>query len=204
MAGKRGPKIKPSIEALIEYMARQDKRPREALASALKEQIEQMGEISPTEGTLVKMISEFRNSPNPQEDQPWALSSLNDMIPPIPTEALPAVLEAYIYSHEHMNHEFTVRDAKWVARIHKLYKDVAKSTSMAMGLAQIELLAGLTKGKWGESEEILNLYEDYTGKKISPERRKKILREGKQWLNPEQSKDIAKRIKDITKRGGKL
>jgi len=139
-----------------------------------------------------------------RQDLPWHLGALKDN--PIPPEALPAVLEAYVYSHEHLNHEFTVRDAQWVARIYRLYKNVGKvgkSTSRAMGLAQIELLARLTGGKWGESEEILNLYEDYTGKKISPKRRERILREGKQWLSPKQTEAVAKRIKDIVKRGGK-
>ena len=55
----RGPKISSEVRQLIISQAIHDSKtmPRRALAVRLQELIERMGEVSPTEDTLTRMIS---------------------------------------------------------------------------------------------------------------------------------------------------
>jgi hypothetical protein len=110
----RGPKIKPTIRALIRITAREDKRDRRVVALALQKLIERLGEPVPGEETLMRMISEERNKdPNP-EDQPWHFGTLNDY--PLSPEGLKAVLEAYWFADRH-GATLTIREAKWIGRL---------------------------------------------------------------------------------------
>jgi len=116
MKEKRGrPAIKPSIKQLICAKALKDKdAPRLALAVELKNLIEEMGEISPSEETMMKLISQARNHPVSELDKPWSIARLDDY--PIPPKELPKVIREY---RRHMDEgtEFTIRQAKWVARL---------------------------------------------------------------------------------------
>lgn len=110
----RGPKIKPTIKALIRITAREDKRDRRVVALALQELIERLGESVPGEDTLMRMISEERNKDSNPEDQPWHLGTLNDY--PLSPEGIRAVLEAYWYADRNGT-TLTIREAKWIGRL---------------------------------------------------------------------------------------
>ncbi len=88
MNGKRpgrGPQISNEVRRLIISEAIHDSRnmPRRALAVRLQDLIEKMGEISPTEDTLAKMISEARNKQPSEIDRPWSIGACAEYnIPP--------------------------------------------------------------------------------------------------------------------------
>src|SRR4030065_755843 len=73
----RGPKISLEVRRMIIGQAIHDNKnmPRRALAVRLQDLIEKMGEISPTEDTLAKLISEARNQQPSELDQPWSIGA---------------------------------------------------------------------------------------------------------------------------------
>jgi len=123
MSAKRGrPPIKPHIKQLIYAQALQYKNiPRFALAVDLKKLIEEMGEVSPTEETMMKLISESRNHPVSDLDSPWSLGCLAKY--DIPPEALPIVIWIYEKRLREEEQHFTIREVLWIARLHKVIDD---------------------------------------------------------------------------------
>ena len=120
MPTKRGrPGIKPIIKRLIYAKALENRDiPRLALAVELKNLIEEMYEVPPTEETMIKLISKARNHPASPLDEPWSPGSLAkyEMSP----EALPAVMWVY---EKHLREEeqpLTIRQAMWIARLYKV------------------------------------------------------------------------------------
>ena len=75
---RRGPKIRPKIQGLIHLRALEEPRlPRDIVALHIRDEIERIGEIPPSEETIVKMVSRERNrEPNPL-DEPWSLGMLS-------------------------------------------------------------------------------------------------------------------------------
>jgi|TARA_Y100000310_G_scaffold36202_1_gene34103 hypothetical protein len=122
MTTKRGrPKIKPNVKRTIYAKALKEKKtPRLALAVELKHLIEEMGEIPPSEETMIKLISQARNSPASPIDTDWSLASLPEY--PISADALPTVMS--IYARRILqgdgNEYLTIREALWIARLYKL------------------------------------------------------------------------------------
>ncbi|MFC2035270.1 hypothetical protein ACFLUJ_04000 [Chloroflexota bacterium] len=154
---KRGrPPIQPSIKALIYTKAQNTKTPREALAVELTELIEKMGEVPPTEETMIKRISEARNLPTDPQDEPWALGTIFEY--PIASDSLPAVfkvLSLFVDWNEKRKDEnnliFSIRQAKWVGILAHIikegeplssmtYTDVSDLYRMACRYAEVERL----------------------------------------------------------------
>lgn len=152
------------------------KKPRRALAIELQNLIERMGEVVPSEETIEKLISQARNhDPHPQ-DNPWSLVSVEQYPNLFSPEALPSVLQAWVYVREHLKCSFTIRQAKWVARLYAVIKDIPNLISKALCYAQIELIASIIPG--GEIETSgadLSIFELMTGEEVSVERRCQIL-----------------------------
>ncbi len=169
----RGPKISPTIRALIMYEALNDKRPRRVVAVNLQKQIEQLGESVPGEETLLRLISEDRNNEHP-EDQPWSIATLKDF-PIVSPEALPSVLKGWAYAREHLKAAFTIREAKWVARLCYVIKDIDILTSKALIYARTELIAEITGESKDSFEEDLKLFTLLTGEDITSERTNQII-----------------------------
>ena len=119
---KRGrPRIKPIIKRLIYAKALKEREaPRQALAVELKQLIEEMKEIPPSEETMIKLISRARTNPESPLDEVWTLGSLSEH--PIPTDALPIVMSLqYRRLMEYDTEKFlTIREALWAARLYKL------------------------------------------------------------------------------------
>ena len=118
----RGPKISREIRRLIIGQAIHDSKnmPRRALAVRLQDIIEKMGEISPTEDTLVKLISEARNQQPSELDQPWSIGACAEYnIPPdtIPTLIKLQKLKATNDKEVSLG-EISIREAQWVARLY--------------------------------------------------------------------------------------
>jgi len=123
MKGKRGrPAIKPYIKDLIYAKALQDKNmPRLALAVELRKLIEEMGELPPTEETMMSHISKARNHPVSPLDSPWSIGYLGQY--DIPPEALPKVMSIYEKRLRAIKPHFTIREVLWIARLHKTIDD---------------------------------------------------------------------------------
>ena len=120
MKGKRGrPAIKPSVrKTIFEKAINRKQLPRLALAVELKNLIEEMGEVPPSEETMVKLISQARNRPvDSPLDNSWSLGCLTQY--DIPSEALPIVMNIYNKCLVE-DDEFTIREALWVGRLHKI------------------------------------------------------------------------------------
>jgi hypothetical protein len=122
MAGNRGPKISKDIMVLICDKALKSSKRRTKLAEELEEIIQNKGWRSPTIETMEKLISKARNHKN-EQDKPWSIASLDTYS--IPPEALPAVLAEYARhklkeDDTIANTDFTIRQAKWVARLSKI------------------------------------------------------------------------------------
>ncbi len=122
MAAKRGrPKIKPVVKNTIySYALKHKDTPRQALAVELRHLIEEMGEIVPSEETMIKLISQRRNHPDSPTDVLWSLGSLPEY--PIPIDALPMVMSICVRRiMQYDDDDFlTIREALWVARLYKL------------------------------------------------------------------------------------
>ena len=125
IAKKRGrPGIKPHIKALIFRKAVQNKGiPRLALAVELKNLIEEMNEVPPSEETMLRMISEAHNCPEGPLDKPFCLGALVEN--PIPPEALLTVMGVWA-QYRKQGDTFTIREALWVSRLSSVLSEFEK------------------------------------------------------------------------------
>ncbi len=116
----RGPKISNEVRRLIISEATHDSKnmPRRALAVRLRDLIEKMGEISPTEDTLARMISEARNQQPSELEQPWSIGACAQYN--IPADIIPVLMKMKRQrapEDEGGLGEITIREAQWVARL---------------------------------------------------------------------------------------
>ena len=121
--GRGRPKIKSNIKELIYIEAVEQKdMPRLALAVKLRSFIEEkMCEIPPSEEYTIKLISDARNHPKSPLDLHWTIGCLGKY--DIPPEALPIVRVIYEQRLEERHHRFTIREALWISRLHKIIDD---------------------------------------------------------------------------------
>lgn len=171
MKAKRGrPKIKPVVKRTIYSHALKYKNtPRQALAVQLRHLIEEMGEIVPSEETIIKLISQFRNNPESPIDGIWSLGSLSEY--PIPTDALPMVMSIWdrrIIQGD-TDEYLTIREALWVARLYKLielYKPRHIPPDVRDALFKYMIKTGEEPNSWPVSElareiTVESLVDDY-------------------------------------------
>jgi hypothetical protein len=150
---RRGrPGIKLYIEDLIKLRVWEDRRksrkewiPRKVLAFQIQQEIERMGEIAPELSTLMKRISDYSKEIkdlDPQE-KPWAMATLEEYPELIPPQAIPAVLKVWKFRTE-KGISFTIREAKWAARLSGLLaefpKDIITLSFKASQYARLELI----------------------------------------------------------------
>lgn len=120
MNTKRGrPGIKPYIKQLIYAKALENKGiTRLALAVELRNLIVEMGEIPPTEETMIKLISEGRNLPYTAEDKPWSVAaSVRYGLSPEASKDLFDIWRASLA----LDRPISIRQAKWIVYIRNLY-----------------------------------------------------------------------------------
>ncbi len=128
----RGPKISNEVRRLIISEAIHDSKnmPRRALAVRLRDLIEKMGEISPTEDTLARMISEARNQQPSELDQPWSIGACAPY--GIPSEIIPVLMKMKKYrapnDREDLLGQITIREARWLARLFPAGESVVNKT----------------------------------------------------------------------------
>ncbi|MFC2045591.1 hypothetical protein ACFLUH_02825 [Chloroflexota bacterium] len=168
------PKIQPMVKQLIiDKAIKNRKSPRLALAVELKKQIEEMGLIPPTEETMIKMISSARNRELGPEDTRWSMATLERY--PISPEALFSVLKVWVYARENSIIEFTVRHAKWAARLSGMIKNTDELLKWSSDYVLQEIFAEIYKIPFSSSELDLELFSSISGEIISSKRRRNIL-----------------------------
>ena len=88
-----GLRISREVKTLIISQAIHDSKtmPRRALAVRLQELIQRMGEVSPTEDTLVRMISAARNQQPSELERPWSIGACSQY--GIPAEIVPLLIK---------------------------------------------------------------------------------------------------------------
>ncbi len=118
----KGKRIKKTILDLIAREASTNPQvDRLLLAHELTHTIELMGEVSPSEETLIKMISSYRNKEPDDLEKPWTLAeSVNHNFPP---ESTPALLRTKRYCMA-SGKSFCIRQAKWASYLYPLTNDV--------------------------------------------------------------------------------
>jgi len=122
----RGPKISNEVRRLIISQAIHESKnmPRRALAVHLQDIIERMGEVSPTEDTLIRMISEARNQQPSPLDQPWSIGTSARY--EIPAEIIPLLvkLQKLMAGKAGALREITIREAKWASLLYQAAKPI--------------------------------------------------------------------------------
>lgn len=144
--------------------------------------------------SIRKILAEIRKKSPSKEDLPWSLAKpVTDQF--IPSDTLPFVLRAWVYVREYLKGEFTVREAKWVARLCYIVKDLDMLTSTAIMYARRELIAEITGESNDSFEEDLKLFALLTGEEITNERMNQIISGPKYGLSREDLEKTLKLIK---------
>ena len=119
--------LKPEIRNLIITWATETHRlmDREALAEALIDEIERLGEDPPTIKTLIAMISTARSSEKERIDEPWSMSVLRDQGFSLAPDVIPYVVQV---QQRQKNipplSEVSIRQAQWIARLCKIIPNI--------------------------------------------------------------------------------
>jgi len=129
----------------------------------------------PKVSTIIKEIQKcYKNLTT--LDSPWSVQTLADY--PLPPEALPVVLRAWVKRRETTGRTLTVREAQWIARLHALaqYLSLGELTFIAESYAQTELISGAFRNPVVPDRSLdLFLYEIVTGDRVDAKRATKIL-----------------------------
>jgi hypothetical protein len=124
--------------AIANYVASFPDMQRTALAEKILAEVKWPGKPPEIE-VLERKISLLRN--HPIDDKPWSMATLDEN--PIPPEAIPAVLEVWKFRVAR-DEVFTIREAKWVARLSAKVKDKdkypRKLSKYASQYARLELI----------------------------------------------------------------
>jgi len=185
--GKRA-KITPIGESIIQSKALETpRRKREEVAEELQLILEGKGHDVPQVEVLERKISKYRkHSTDSPKDKPWSILSLLDSSDnSIPPEALPAVLEVWIYTLENDIPPLTIRQAKWASLLYRVlppivdYADLWEHAVFYAGYEKSRerfKLSPLTVAGVGYHQD-LKLYRDYctrAGNALDEERLKRL------------------------------
>ncbi|MFC2013484.1 hypothetical protein ACFLU8_01155 [Chloroflexota bacterium] len=104
--------------------------PRRALAVRLQDLIQKMGEVSPTEDTLVRMISAARNQQPSELERPWSIGASSQYN--IPADIVPLLIKVRQSRIREMKdldlppRKLTIRQAQWFARLQPAVEALVK------------------------------------------------------------------------------
>jgi hypothetical protein len=165
----RGPKISNEVRQLIISQAIHDSKtmPRRALAVRLQELIERMGEVSPTEDTLTRMISGARNKQPSELEKPWCIGACSYYN--IPHDMIPLLIKIQKLKAEYGDNEdvstiLTVREAQWMARLYHLAEPLIRELPDAeeSGLLWLDFIASSYVQRERVSEQMNEQYPETT------------------------------------------
>ena len=165
----RGPLITREVEALIlsvhyEHPKWKAKEIRSVVRGMLREKSQNQPELLPklTKGWpslgavqgILSPLRKGRTKPNPK-DQPWSFAALVGDYP-IPADAMPTVMSIYkrVLSGER---ELTIREAQWVARLHRIFDDLDLLWDWALQYALSEWVSEITHNLFDTTDLDLEL-----------------------------------------------
>jgi hypothetical protein len=97
---------------------------------------------------------------------------------PFPAEALPSLLQLWVWTRENLNAKFTIRHALWASRFYIAIKDMETLSLIARTYSYSEIIHERKGGTFENSSAIdLSIFGEMIGQEITPERKKKILGE---------------------------
>jgi len=142
----------------------------------------------PGVSSVSKLLKEYDEryegqSPELKElDKPWSTISMSKY--PIPPEALPAVLQLWVWTRENLDIEFTIREAQWVARLYAVTKNIPILSFISRAYAATEMICEQIGASYESRHSLdLKMFGLMTGQEITPERQEKILGEGEEeWF----------------------
>ena len=128
----RGQRISREVRSLIIDQAIHDSKamPRRALAVRLQDLIQRMGEVSPTEDTLARMISGARNQQPSELERPWSVGACSQYN--IPADIVPVLIKVKQSRAREMKDldlpviKLTIREARWFARLRPIVEALTK------------------------------------------------------------------------------
>ncbi|MDP2729554.1 MAG: hypothetical protein Q8O55_03615 [Dehalococcoidales bacterium] len=157
----RGRRISSEVRQLIISQAIHDSKtmPRRALAVRLQDLIEKMGEVSPTEDTLARMISEARNKQPSELERPWSIGACSYYN--IPHDMIPVLikiqkLKAEYGDDEDVSRVLTVREARWMARLYRVAEPLI--SELSDGLLWLDFIASSYVKRERVSEQMNEQY----------------------------------------------
>jgi hypothetical protein len=165
----RGPQISKEVRRLIISQAVHDARnmPRWPLAARLKDLIEKMGYTSPSDETLVKMISEARNKQPRELEKPWSIGACSYYN--IPHDMIPVLIKlqklmAEYGDDEDVSRVLTVREAQWIARLYHMAEPLIREFPNAAesGFLWLDFIASSYVQRERVSEQMNEQYPDTT------------------------------------------
>lgn len=160
--------------AIADYALRFRDMHRTPLAEKMLSEIDWPGKPPEIE-VLERKISKVRAHETLPVDKPWSVESM--VMYPIPAEALPLVLRAWVYAREKLNISLTIRQAQWIARLYAAIKDIPALVEQALSYASFELIGELLGRGYGTDTTgvDLALFESMTGERLTIEHRARIL-----------------------------
>jgi len=175
----RGPTITPRVRQLIarvyyehtDWIAKEVQSEVNALVS--KRHLSLKPDW-PGLSAVQKELNSLRESPNPQ-DRPWNILTLSEY--ELPPDALPAVLQAWVHTTLNSSRPLTIREAKWVAWLHSVIKDIGQLTKVARSYAFWEYVGEHYGPRFVYPTADHKLFEIMTGRKLPEEQRNKLLDE---------------------------
>ncbi|MFC2024463.1 hypothetical protein ACFLTJ_02660 [Chloroflexota bacterium] len=129
--------------------------------------------------TIQKEVARLRKkkvarSPELKElDMSWSVISMAKY--PISPEALPSVLQVWVWTRENRDRVFTIREAQWAARLYKTIKPIEQLAKLSRTYALLENIFQLTEKGSGSHSTDLEIFRVTTGQEITPERERKIM-----------------------------
>lgn len=153
----------------------------------------ELGEIDSKSNTwpglskVQQVIRKIKRHPPTSEDMPWCVYTMRETTAVRPDD-LPVVLQAFVYARETLHNTFTIRDAKWVARLRFLIKDTSKDigklTRSALDYSEMEIYEEIMPTSTDSILMDLQLFAEYTGEVFTweGERLQTILSADDEWL----------------------
>ncbi len=116
---KRGrPRVSTVVWSLIcDEVWHHPEETRKALAAEIERKLKLKGEASPTQQTLLKMITKARYSESSPEDYLWHLDAFDKY--PVPADVLPIILEI----QKHIDKNLSIRLVKWLTRLYVVLRE---------------------------------------------------------------------------------